>query len=84
MCTAILQILPDIIQGCKMSSTGGKKKKKVTKANSLGKVGKLEKLLIGVLTVSTEFVYFPYWYTVASCSVECPVNRVLSTVLVYN
>ena len=44
-----LQILPDIIQGCKMSSTGGKKKKKVTKANSLGKVGKLEKLLIGVL-----------------------------------
>ena len=44
-----LQILPDIIQGCKMSSTGGKKKKKVTKANSLGKVGELEKLLIGVL-----------------------------------
>ena len=55
-----LQILPDIIQGCKMSSTGGKKKKKVIKANSLGKVGELEKLLIGVLTVSTEFVYFPY------------------------
>ena len=61
VCTAILQILPDIIQGCKMSSIGGKKKKKVTKANSLGKVGKLEKLLIGVLTVSTELVYFPYW-----------------------
>ena len=60
VCTAILQILPDIIKGCKMSSTGGKKKK-VTKANSLGKVGKLEKLLIEMLTVSKEFVYFPYW-----------------------
>lgn len=44
-----------------MSSTGGKKKKKVTKANSLGKVGKLEKLSIEMLTVSKEFVYFPYW-----------------------
>ena len=55
------QILPDIIQGCKIPDDGGKKKKKIFKAKSSNNVGRVGELNAPVC-----------WHSMHRCTIRGP------------